>query len=324
MRFVRPINDTTPNVTNAFGSNHKGTDYGYPDATPIYASESGKVVFVKNDETRQWLANTSSDPFPHPRKLLTQDYGNFVKLDHGYSYETLYAHQKALSILVKEGDTVTKGQKIGEVGSTGNSTGNHLHWEIRKSGIVIDPAPLLDSDFTGYFAKVEAGDSQKLLDELRLERDRNWNLYQDQVKETEKSKLRITELEGQVSSLAKEKGEYQNTITTLNNKIALLNEAMAKDAREDADILDKLLITEEVVKDRDTTLQAIADVLHTTPDRNSLLRSLHDLTAPHEKDVDEFQKLYDYVFTELVKKRASSAKPFIKQLIERIKKWLGY
>lgn len=150
MKFARPINDTSPNITQSFGPNHKGTDYGYPDGTPIYASQSGTVVLMKKGETRQWIANTSTDPYPHPRPLITDDYGNFVKIDHGEGYETLYAHQRPNSITVSTGQSVKQGQLIGAVGSTGNSTGNHLHWEIRRNGIVIDPTPLMDTTFTNY------------------------------------------------------------------------------------------------------------------------------------------------------------------------------
>lgn len=199
MNFARPINTQIPNVTTIFGPNHKGTDYGYPVGTPIYASADGKVVLVKSNETRQWIANTASDPYKPAqgtRALLTEDYGNFVKIDHGQGYETLYAHQKANSILVKVGDQVKKGQLIGFVGSTGNSTGNHVHWEVRKNGIVIDPLPLLDAAFSGYFdprqqTPQQPKDTQDIIDNLRDERDRNWNLYQAEKKITSDLQARI-------------------------------------------------------------------------------------------------------------------------------------
>ena len=69
------------------------------------------------------------------KKELTTSYGNYVEIDHGNGYYTLYGHMKADSIVVEKGQKVAKGEKIGIVGSTGKSTGPHLHIELRtKSG----------------------------------------------------------------------------------------------------------------------------------------------------------------------------------------------
>jgi len=68
-------------------------------------------------------------------------YGNMVKIKHKYGFETIYGHQKA--ILVKKGQRVKKGQIIGYVGQTGNSTGNHCHYEIRLGGVPINPYPYM-------------------------------------------------------------------------------------------------------------------------------------------------------------------------------------
>lgn len=183
MKFSRPINDSTPNVTGGFSSSHSGVDYGYINGTPIYASESGKVIIAKSGEARQWIANTPSDPYKPAtgtRALKTEDYGNLTKIDHGEGYATLYAHQKTASLTVKVGDTVKKGQLIGRVGSTGNSTGNHLHWEVRLNEKCIDPTNVLDGGFTGYsenepVTPINVPSDQAQLDQLRAERDANWN-----------------------------------------------------------------------------------------------------------------------------------------------------
>ena len=151
MNFCRPVNDKTPDISQGFSSAHKGVDYAYPVGTSVYAMADGVISIAKNNETRQWIANTSSDPFPHPRALQTADYGNFVKISHGQGYSTLCAHLKFGSLLVKVGQQVKKGQKIAEVGSTGNSTGNHTHAEIRLNEIVQNPVPLTDTGFSGYF-----------------------------------------------------------------------------------------------------------------------------------------------------------------------------
>lgn len=242
MKLARPINDSTPNVTNPFSSSHLGTDYGYINGTPIYASESGKVIQCKTGETRQWIANTPSDPYKttSTRSLRTEDYGNYVKIDHGEGYATLYAHQKAGSISIRVGDAVKKGQKIGEVGTTGNSTGNHLHWEVRLNDKCIDPVPLLDASFTQYSDSEPVtplpptgSDQQTIIDQLRAERDTNWNLYQNErqakidLEDALDKKNKVNEslskenetLKSSVESLTKEKEGISASLQSLKNSL---------------------------------------------------------------------------------------------------------
>lgn len=116
-------------VTSLFGSrvhpifgttrNHYGLDFGAGSGEPIAAAASGQVI------TAGWM----------------NGYGNVVILSHGDGYTTLYAHQS--EILVSYGDSVDGGDTIGRVGSTGWSTGPHLHWEIRVDGVAVDPLPYL-------------------------------------------------------------------------------------------------------------------------------------------------------------------------------------
>lgn len=74
-------------------------------------------------------------------------YGNYVKIKHDNGYYTLYAHMKYGSVCVNVGDKVTKGQVIGYMGSTGRSTGAHLHFEVRNTkDIRINPTPYIDAD----------------------------------------------------------------------------------------------------------------------------------------------------------------------------------
>lgn len=98
---------------------HPGFDLAAATGTPVGAAAGGKVVHAGPAGT----------------------YGNLVTVRHANGYETRYAHLSAVT--VKQGDEVQPGQQIGAVGSTGYSTGPHLHFEVRHEGKSIDPAPLL-------------------------------------------------------------------------------------------------------------------------------------------------------------------------------------
>lgn len=99
---------------------HEGVDYMVPEGTSIYASAGGMVVYADT----------------HPQ------YGNMVEIDHGNQVITRYAH--ASRLLVKVGDVVRRGREIAKVGSTGRSTGNHLHFEVRYKGIAQNPVRFLE------------------------------------------------------------------------------------------------------------------------------------------------------------------------------------
>jgi len=101
---------------NAF---HEGLDFTANTGTPIRAAADGIVMSAER----------------------TPAYGNIVKINHGAGLETRYAH--ASKLLVKAGERVIKGQIIAEVGSTGRSTGPHLHYEIRLNGSALDPRQYL-------------------------------------------------------------------------------------------------------------------------------------------------------------------------------------
>lgn len=109
-------------ISSRFGANesirdhtHKGLDIAAPGGTTIIATASGKVTFAG------WSSG----------------YGYLVKIDHGNGVETYYGHCSKL--YVSTGEQVSAGQKIAAVGSTGNSTGNHLHFEIRLNGAQVNP-----------------------------------------------------------------------------------------------------------------------------------------------------------------------------------------
>ncbi len=106
---------------NGQSSMHEGIDFPAESGTPIVAAASGKVV------VSEW----------HPA------YGNMLEIDHGNGLVSRYAHTS--SILVKEGDLVVRGQRVATVGSTGRSTGPHLHFEVRLNGVPQNPARFLQS-----------------------------------------------------------------------------------------------------------------------------------------------------------------------------------
>lgn len=110
-------------ITSFFGPRngrmHEGIDVAADTGTPILAAQAGRVTFAGPMGT----------------------YGNAVVLDHGRGVSTLYAH--ANKVLVTAGQEVAKGEPVAEVGSTGRSSGPHLHFEVRVDGRAVNPLPLL-------------------------------------------------------------------------------------------------------------------------------------------------------------------------------------
>ena len=104
---------------NGQHSYHEGIDFAGGEGSPILAAAGGIVVYSEH----------------HPQ------YGNMVEIDHGNELITRYAHASRLH--VKVGDMVLRGAKIADVGSTGRSTGAHLHFEVRQRGVAVNPAQFL-------------------------------------------------------------------------------------------------------------------------------------------------------------------------------------
>lgn len=98
---------------------HGGLDLAAPGGSPILAANSGKVIISGYDYS----------------------YGNYIVIDHGGGVSTLYAH--ASKRLVSKGQSVSRGQQIAKVGTTGSSTGNHLHFEVRINGTRVNPLPYI-------------------------------------------------------------------------------------------------------------------------------------------------------------------------------------
>ena len=98
---------------------HKGLDMAAPTGTPIYDTADGMV------SQAEWFSS----------------YGNFISIEHGAELETRFGHLSRIAVAA--GQRVRKGDLIGYVGSTGRSTGPHLHYEVRVDGMAVDPTPYM-------------------------------------------------------------------------------------------------------------------------------------------------------------------------------------
>lgn len=116
--FSWPVNGYS--LTQEFWSGHPGIDLATGFRQPVFAADSGTVVFSGWDDT---------------------GYGYFIVIDHGNGYKTTYGHNEAN--LVSPGQTVAQGQQIAESGNTGNSTGNHLDFRILYNGVFLNPLSYL-------------------------------------------------------------------------------------------------------------------------------------------------------------------------------------
>jgi peptidoglycan hydrolase-like protein with peptidoglycan-binding domain len=128
VRFLRPVPGP---IGDGFGVNrgdhlHTGIDFPVPEGTPVGAAGVGTVIFAGYNNG---------------------GYGNLVVIQHRLGYTSWYAHLS--SIVVSSGQAVDGGSRIGYVGSTGHSTGPHLHFEVRRYDTPINPAPLLLSTIAG-------------------------------------------------------------------------------------------------------------------------------------------------------------------------------
>ena len=132
--FLLPLT-IMPKITSPFGGRfdpyfkkthiHNGIDMAVPSGTPVLAAAAGTVV-------SEWTATADGKAQPN---------GNALKVDHGNGYATAYLHLSSKA--VAKGATVRAGQVIGYVGSTGASTGPHLHFMVYQNGTPIDPKPFV-------------------------------------------------------------------------------------------------------------------------------------------------------------------------------------
>ena len=127
--WLWPLPASNLKLTSAFGfryhpkdghpQSHTGIDVAASTGVPIYAARGGQVIMSEYGAGANW------------------SYGNFVVIDHGDGTTTLYAHMSSRA--VSEGQMVSQGQTIGAVGDTGNTSGPHLHYEVRRNGQRTDP-----------------------------------------------------------------------------------------------------------------------------------------------------------------------------------------
>ncbi len=122
---------------------HPGIDLAGAYGTPIYATADGTVLRAG------WNSG---------------GYGNLVEIDHGRGITTRYGHMSA--ILVSAGQHVTRGEQIGRMGSTGSSTGNHLHYEVRIDARPVNPIPFMKS--TDYVLAMQRRSGAASMDALAI------------------------------------------------------------------------------------------------------------------------------------------------------------
>lgn len=134
IQAVAPVIDKIDNLLNSKGTlpvqgeitqyfdgvNHHGIDIAVPEGTPVYSDKYGQVVYA-------------DDLYP---------YGQTLIIDYGGKITWLFGHNSKL--LVSKGETVYRGEKICLTGSSGVSSGPHLHFEVRKNGVAVDPLPYLE------------------------------------------------------------------------------------------------------------------------------------------------------------------------------------
>jgi len=123
--MTKPSNNI---ITQGYSSNHPGLDYSGKGDPNVYATKDGLITISRDNYKTNWLQGKEGDPTPWG--LTTEDYGNFLKIQHDDNTSSISAHLKHGTPL-KVGTRVSEGQKIAEIGNTGNSTGPHLHFELR-------------------------------------------------------------------------------------------------------------------------------------------------------------------------------------------------
>ncbi len=188
---------------------HNGLDLGwnsnyYGKEQAIYAAESGVVSEVKKDYTTTDITGSS--------------YGNYIKIKHKDNMYTLYAHLKYDSIPYNVGDNVEKGSKIGLMGNTGKSNGNHLHFEIFKNNEKVNPINLTYV----YSDQIVSKNSDATVGLLYYEEPKDEKEIQELKDKINLQAKEIEELKSEINEKEKYKFEYK-VLKTSYYKIKLNN-----------------------------------------------------------------------------------------------------
>ena len=155
----RLIKDKDYKITQNYGKNHVGVDIvGTTGGSSYIKAHSDGVVYNVVDGKNNDRNSSGVD-----------SYGNYIQLNHSDGYYTLYAHLKK-GLKLKKGDVVKEGSVIGTMGNSGNSTGTHLHFEVRNpNNYVIDPTKYLNEDLP-----YERGDDLRIYYRVHLFKDNKW------------------------------------------------------------------------------------------------------------------------------------------------------
>ena len=144
---TRVIEQRECEITENYSSDHQAIDLVgiNPKLDYVISHSPGKVIIYQDgfDNLKGSIGDLS--------------YGNFVKIDHGNGYATLYAHMQK-NLLVKNGQNIKQGQRLGYMSDSGNAYGGYLHFEIWKDGIRINPYDYLDKDLYTEKLKYKVGD----------------------------------------------------------------------------------------------------------------------------------------------------------------------
>ena len=250
-----------PEVYKRFNlKGHNGQDYGLPNGTEVVDPHDGKIL---------------------ERAFDKDGYGNYLKIESTIEGSIL-AHLKEFKVNLN--DEVKEGQLVAISDNTGFSTGPHLHW-----GYYRIPRNRTDG-YLGYIDQTTYIDTtQKTIDQLREERDKNWRLYQEAL--------------GKEAQYQKQISDLQNATNTFTEKVRFLNEAMAKDARDDYEIAIELTKIQARFADLEEEADAIAYAVSVAPYKfQAVLDGINKLKIPVENAVkpvlQQRNELFDIVFKE--------------------------
>lgn len=219
-RFLCPVDYTY--ISRHTGGGHRGDDLGAAQGTPVYAAQDGAVIYAD----------------------YQYSYGNCVVLDHGTGLDgnrwtTLYAHMDDYT--VTNGQVVKAGELIGHVGNTGNSTGNHLHFEITLNGGVTQPRYLTDYDREGDAQPLTAEKAQELLAEAAENAqisEKTLEITADQtINET------LSSLQRQIDQLEEKREELQTSADDLAAGTTDQEQDLAEQYREQISLVEQEIQT---------------------------------------------------------------------------------